>query len=401
MDNHIIDRDFPIEIELHASQENFNEQFGFEVYRRTADLSCPIFEEAWNRLLETGRSPEKIYQMPAFVRSRNSDHHLEDHWELIIVRCLRDANIVAIIPLRKGLHDVSLKFGPVCLFKYKIKVFQILGSVPLLYKNGSRLLNLVLNKLLEHHPDYHALSMQAVPIELKNEFEEVKSLSSHVLNGWRECHTLPLPDSVNEYLQKFSSKKRYNLSRQIRMLSKEAGEACLVRITQPHQVADLIAALLSLPAAQQHATPEQQKELEYSARHGLLLSYLLQCGGKTAALIIGSAGGQVWHVHNIYCDEKLANMSVGTSITHLAVQDVIENLSYKLVDFGYGTPNQEYRSTHVLKKRGHVLLCRTRSLCNVMLVLNGVLGTLDNLLVTQIKNMRKKFHKRQQKFGNS
>jgi hypothetical protein len=44
------------------------------------------------------------------------------------------------------------------------------------------------------------------------------------MHGWRDCHTVPLPADVDTYLQKLSAKKRYNLSRQVRLLAKEAGE---------------------------------------------------------------------------------------------------------------------------------------------------------------------------------
>ncbi|MBQ5964531.1 GNAT family N-acetyltransferase [Massilia sp. ZL223] len=399
MNNPIANRDFPIEIDLRALPAELKEEFDFDVCRSTADLACPVLDDAWNRMLETGRSPEKFYQMPAFVRSRNSGQYLEKHWELVTVRRRSDAAVVGILPLRKGEQEVGLHLGSICLFKYKIKVLQLLGSVPLLHPVEERLFGFVLSKLLERHPDCQALSMQAVPLELIGEFRDVKGLSCHVLHGWRECHTVPLPDTVSEYLQKFSSKKRYNLSRQIRLLSKEAGEARLVRITQPDQVADLIAALKSLPSGQQHATPALQTELENSARNGLLLSYLLQCGSETVAAIIGSSGEKVWHVHNILCKDKYLELSVGTSITHLAMQDVIEDLSFKLVDFGYGTPNQEYRSTHVLKKRAQVLLCRSRSLFNAMFVIQNMLGALNKTMVERIKKTSKEFRRRAQKPG--
>lgn len=393
MNNQTANRDFPIEIDLQSLSAELKEEFVFEACRSTAELACPVLEEAWNRMLEAGRSPEKFYQMPAFVRSRNSAQYLEEHWELVTVRRRSDAGIVGILPLRKGEQEVGLHLGSICLFKYKIKVLQVLGSVPLLHPGEERLFGFVLGNLLRRYPDCQALSMQAVPMELIGEFRDVEGLSCHVLHGWRECHTVPLPDTVSEYLQKFSSKKRYNLSRQVRLLSRGAGEARLVRITKPEQVADLLAALKSLPSAQKYATAGLQTELENSARNGLLLSYLLQCGSETAALIIGSSGGKVWHVHNILCNDKYLELSVGTSITHLALQDVIEDLSFKLVDFGYGTPNQEYRSTHVLKKRAQVLLCRTRSPFNAVFAVQNVLGSLNKAMVERIKKTSKDFRR--------
>jgi hypothetical protein len=360
----------------------------FEATIAAADSTCAELEHTWNRMLEDGRSPERLYQTPAFVQHLRETSARENKWELMLVRRRGDARVVGIIPVRIGKKEIQLRLGPVSMFKRSIQVAQVLGSVPLLQHDEDELLGFVLKKLLERHPDCRALLMQAVPMEMVGDLRGLNNLSHYLLRGWRDCHTVPLPPTVDDYLQKFSSKKRYNLSRQVRLLSKGEEEARLVRITEPAQIPELMAAVHALPCAQAQAN--RQHALESLARNGLLLCYVLQRGSEVLALIVGSRCRAVWHVHNIHCTAKYPGLSIGTSITHLATQDVIEHLALKLADFGYGTPNQEYRATHVLKRRGTVMVCRTRSLFNVLFAAYVALDSLNETLIERVKTMRKK-----------
>lgn len=364
----------------------------FEATITSADATCPELEQTWNRMLADGRSPERLYQTPAFIQHLRETQVAENGWELVVVRRRSDAHVVGIIPVRNGKKEIHLRLGPLSLFKRNIQVVQVLGSVPLLQPDEEELFGFALKQLIDRKPDGQALLMQAIPMEMSGEFRGLKNLSHYLLRGWRDCHTAPLPLSVAEYLQKFSSKKRYNLSRQVRLLSKDAEEARLVRITEAAQIPALMEAVRALPSAQAQAN--RQNALESLARNGLLLCYVLQRGSEVLAVIVGSRCREVWHVHNIHCSEKYTGLSVGTSITHLAMQDVIGHLALKRADFGYGSPNQEYRATHVLEKRGTILVCRTRSLFNVLFAAYVAFDSLNETLIERVKKIRKQYLQR-------
>lgn len=342
-------------------------------------------QAAWRQLLEAGRSPEKLYQLPEFFRYlMDTAQTGEAVGELHVLRRRNDAQIVGVIPGRKITQTLSFRLGPLTLFKRNIRVYQLLGSVPLLDTCNDALPAFVLKNLLQRNPDCRAVLMQGMPEELANTVA-AEGLSSYVLNGWQSCHTMPLPETAEAYLQKLSSKKRYNLSRQVRLLSKEAGETRLVRIENPDQIAALTDGMRALVSPTELATLPSQAKLEALGRHGLLHSYLLQCGDQTVALVLGTRSHSTWHIHKIYYKEQYATFSVGTSIIHLALQDTIADLEFTCADFGYGTPNQEFRSTHALQRRGKLLLCQRRSMTNLLFTLHGIQDRMNEALISRAK----------------
>jgi hypothetical protein len=87
---------------------------------------------------------------------------------------------------------------------------------------------------------------------------------------------------------------------------------------------------------------------------------------------------------------------VGTSAIHLALQDVLANCSFSHVDYGYGMPNAEFRSTHVLKSRGHILLHRARSATAMLLKLHGMYNGMNDTLIRHAKQAKKWYAQRKQ-----
>jgi hypothetical protein len=132
------------------------------------------------------------------------------------------------------------------------------------------------------------------------------------------------------------------------------------------------------------------------ARHGLLLSYVIRCGTEDVAIVQGSRSSSVWHVHKISCQQNYLHLSVGMSAIHVALQDVLANFAFEHVDYGYGVPNAEFRSTHVLKSRGRVLLHRSRSLTALLLKLHGTYDGMNEALIRQVKRAKKWYAQRKQ-----
>jgi hypothetical protein len=368
----------------------------FEFVAAPSDYERSDIQAAWRRLLAAGRSPEKLYQLPEFFRYlMDTAKAGEAACELHIVRRRSDARIVGIVPGRRTTQTVGVRMGPLTLFERHVPVYQVLGSVPLLDEDEHDLSGFVLRSLLQRHPDCRALLMQAMPEEMADAISG-EGLSPHILNGWQNCHTMPLPEDVDGYLQKLSSKKRYNLSRQVRLLAKEAGEVSLVRVEQAHHVAALVEGMRALMSAEDFARLPSQAKLESQARHGLLHSYLLQCGGQPAALVLGTRSNEVWHVHKIYCKQEYMSFSVGTSIMHLALQDTIADFDFTHADFGYGTPNQEFRATHVLQRRGKMLVCRRRSMADFLFRLHDIQDRMNEALISRVKTVSKQLRQRRQ-----
>jgi CelD/BcsL family acetyltransferase involved in cellulose biosynthesis len=168
-------------------------------------------------------------------------------------------------------------------------------------------------------------------------------------------------------LAQLGSKRRYNLKRQLRLLEEQCGKLALHAITQPAQLPTLGIALAALSTPQQRRQWLSDAALLALAERGLLLSYVLECAGKPAALILALTGGGTLHVHNILHDPALARLSAGTAILFMAMEDACQR-GLDALDFGYGSPAHGYQSTNLTQRRGHVLFMRK----NVRNYLGGI-----------------------------
>jgi len=358
----------------------------YEMVDASAAHDEPALEAQWRGMLAAGHSPEKLYQTPAFFRyMQDAETAQPRSHALYLVRRRSDARVVAIVPVRHSRQEVAFGLGPLTLFRRTLASLQVLGSVPLLDRSEPGLAGFVMRSLLEREPACKVLSMQATPHAQLAALRELDALAARTLNGWRACHTLPLPETADAYLQKFSAKKRYNLARQVRLLAKEAGEVSLERVVDVDAVPGMIAAMNAVLPPAQFKALAQEARIARLAKHGLLLSYVVRAGGQPAAVIIGTRSCDVWHVHNICTAAAWHALSVGTSAVHLAVQDVIANFGFADADFGYGTPNSEFRSTQVLKERAHVLLAPARSPAALLLAAHGAWHRVECALAGKVK----------------
>lgn len=369
----------------------------FELNVATAYHDRPDILDAWRRMLAEADGPETLYQTPEFFNHLiDTNAGTEARHELFVVRRNSDYAIVGFVPVRTIAMDLDFRLGPLSLFKRTVDACQILGSVPLLTPGEEGLTDFVIRQLLARYAKCEVLYMQAMPQDTAAALDNIAGVATYVLHGWRACHTQPLPDGVDAYLRKFSAKKRYNLSRQVRLMSEALGPLQVRRIDQPEQVPTLLEAIMAVDADHVEDRESTRARMENLARHGLLLSYVIRCGETDVAVVYGMQSASVWHVYKILCRHDYLHLSVGTSATHLAVQDVLAHFAFDHIDFGYGTPHAEFRSTHVLKTRGHVLLHRPRSGAALLLKVHGMVDAMNEALIRKAKQVRKWHAQRRQ-----
>jgi hypothetical protein len=367
---------------------------GFEIIIGTSGYDRPVLDSDWRRMLDDSRSTERLYQSPEFFRYLIETAGPGDgRVELIVIKKKSGSEIVGVVPVRVSTQSIDFRLGTRTLVSRRLSVIQILGSAPML-SDAPGLLRYLMNYLLQYVPGTQAIVMQALTEALYDDYCGSHGLGSYVLHGWRDCHTIPLPASFEEYLQKFSAKKRYNLSRQVRMLAKEAGPVSFERVYRAEQVTGLFEAITSVVPRREYEHLARPAKFERLAANGLLLSYVIRAGEEPVAVVVATQWCGIWHVHNIFSTRKYQHLSAGTSAMHLALEDLIANFSFTDVDFGYGTPSSDFRSTHMLKTRGHVLLYRPVGLTAALLAVHRVYDHAHEALVKHLKQARKKFDER-------
>lgn len=236
----------------------------------TNKLRDPELLTVWRQLLVSSSSPEKIYQSPEFFEYLFQTNDGHDQIELILIRRADENEIVGVVPIRFRSESFDFGVGSRVFLAPKIPVIILLGSVPL-FPLIPGLLDALVKHLFVQFPLCRAVSLPALPSnsEMHTCVKDSMGLQSqfgvHVLHGWRESHSIPIPVMFDQYLQQFSAKKRFNMKRQIRLLAGHVGgELQLDRIEKPEQIEALVKARNSIIAPKTHPTLLSQKNCRVS-----------------------------------------------------------------------------------------------------------------------------------------
>ena len=284
----------------------------------TAEFDAPHWSGTWRLLVAASRSPEKIYQTPEFFRfladTRTSD---SDQFELFAIRDRHHDKVVGMVPVRLSGIALDARLGNMPLMQLQRRVIRLLGSVPMM-PDDPALLRQLFAFLLAAFPECVAVSMQAFPAKMQAQLAGDARHRALAVHGWRGCHTIPLPETVPEYMAKLSGKKRYNMARQLRLLEQATGPLELIRIDRSADVRELVAGLAALSgdAAGGSMTARDYRVL---AANRLLLSYVLKSGVDVIAVIAGSRYGDTWHIHQIHYAQRYRHLSAGAVAMHGAL----------------------------------------------------------------------------------
>lgn len=320
----------------------------------------PVFRLQWLALVNAGSSPQKIYQLPAFFDFIQATDDGAAPVELVTVRRPIDHELLAVVPMRMGRHELRFKVGKLVLWRPTVPAMQLLGSVPA--SAGPAISTLLLaRRALELFPRCKAVMLAAVtagPVWDGLTCGPGHGIRPTLLSDWRACHLLPVPATLDAYMQQFSAKKRYNLKRQVRQLAEHYGDISLIRVEEAGQVDAMFDAISSLLPPARLAKVQRKESMQALAGHGLLLCYVVIAGGTPVGVVTGTRSAQVLHIHNIFADDSQRSLSVGTSVMHLALENIIGMGCFEVLDFGYGTPRHDYNSSQVIETRAPVALAR-------------------------------------------
>lgn len=329
--------------------------------------------QSWQRLLDASTSPEKIYQTPAYFEFLLSSHATRAQAALLTISNADGGEIIGVVPLRHIVQTFNFRFSTKRCWSPRLKTVLLLGSVPLIPLEQG-LTTALLAAVLALFPDCEGLSMTALPRDSGHNSMLSSTVQSsrylhHVLDGWRDAHIIPLPGSFDAYLGRYSSKKRFNLKRQVRLLREHSQDTLQLQcIKQPDQVALYTSAWRQLapPELTQHLLPTPL--LQSLASHGLLHGYVLMLSGTPCAVITATQAAGVLHVHNIIYANELARFSVGVCVLYLAAEDLIGQGHFRAIDLGYSNPAHSEQASNLVQVRGNRLVLRkswrNRVLCS-------------------------------------
>lgn len=223
-------------------------------------------------------------------------------------------------------------------------------------------------------PDARAIYCKSVPEDstlwrtLCENGWRIGDAVAYKTEGERAFHYIVLPSTFDAYLDKFRKKQRYNLKRQVRVMSNDhSGALALACITDPGDVPRLIEQVRTV---QQHSwkaktyqpgSPDataRAAALASTARAGLLRAYVLTANGHPVAYALGYIFNRVYHYAKIGYDSQLAMYSPGNVLLFLAIQDLIENAGARFMNLGVtdGEYKRVFANRHI--RDAEVMLLR-------------------------------------------
>ena len=324
----------------------------------------------WESLIAASDNINAVYQSSGWFEHLYRMMVAGERLSLVVARDHR-GEAAGFITLRVGCTSLDFQVSGRTLGGVPLERAFIMGGQPLLPPDTA-LHDRLFEVLDSAFPDCSCLELAGVPsASFVWEYLNRSSLISsrflvYPVDGFRPYHVLHLPATFREFGSHFSSKKRYNLKRQIRLLGGHEGAGLDLQVIESKgQVPALLATVTAEGGERwkhQELKPSSEAVRRYHdiytdlAEHGMLLSYILCHGGRPIASIWGKRFGNVFLAESTSYDKSMAAFSPGTALFYLAMQDLIEKRGIRVVNFGFGAP--AYRMSNAVDHYASVILFR-------------------------------------------
>jgi hypothetical protein len=329
----------------------------------------PAIRSRWEVLLERHWDGATIFQSPQVFEYLAATGNRKDLALLTVFDA--SGSLVGVIPAAATETELEFKVGSHCLGTTRMHSTVILGIWPSIPSDDA-LYDCVLAMLDKRFPDCEVIRLNAVPtasllwqyVQRSGNIRD--RYYAYVPYGPRGCHTMPLPDTFEQYLAKYGRKKKYNLRRQLKLLRDHGnGLLELRRLESREDLPSMFEAMKEImgPRVTRDVLSHDTAEMLASTR--LLLSYVLVCGGRPCAIAVGARLHFKYSLGTTACHPEFRQYSAGTTLQYLMVDDLLRNRIARHIDFGFGEPIGPYRSTNVIVERATVLLFQ-KSLANRM-----------------------------------
>jgi CelD/BcsL family acetyltransferase involved in cellulose biosynthesis len=344
-----------------------------------AVLADPDLVARWRWLLEQHGNANSLFATPEWCE------HLAhtSPGQPIRLWCRYDGDTLSgVVPLMMARCALRFDIASRMLWQPSFKAAHVLGGTLHLTDVEQALLELTDN-FFRAHPSYEALFFLTTP----DDSGTGKALAASA--QLRRRYTLYRPDparpwllidlgaSFDEYFDKFSAKTRSTLRRLVRKLEKK-GDMVWSRIDREDQIAHFTkaGALIEAHSWQGRVIgdriaddEENRQRFADLARRGILRNYLLELDGEPLAFIIGHQNIDIFYLAELGFDSRCAELSPGTALMLLMLQDLFDHATPRVMNFGIGDAVYKRRfCTTTLSDATWLLLrpgCRRRLLVNI------------------------------------
>jgi hypothetical protein len=378
---------------------NATEGFSLSLIPGNEVIKLPQLREEWGNLLSSSENLDLLYQSPQWCEhllaadSKNSQL-------LLGVAKNKVGSVVGVVPIRVGQYNLRFDISSYALWKTTLRTASILGSQPLL-PNDDYIFDCLFASLWSNLRECDCIYMDSVPTNsflwqyLGKSGENRRNDILYVPDGARPYHSLLLPATFAEYLSSFKRKKRYNLERQVKMLRDHGGGVLdMMRVDSESQIQGFLEGAVWVARNSWQQTrigtridnsPQRHAKLADLAERGLLRSYLLICGEKPCAFILGYQFRDVYHYVEIAYDQSFTKFSPGTVLLYLLIEDLIRHNAPQKVNFGIGHASYKQEFSNIHNEDASVLLLRKTIANRIRMISHSSFRSLIHAVKKRIK----------------
>jgi Acetyltransferase (GNAT) domain len=263
-----------------------------------------------------------------------------------------DGAILGVAPFAVQAIPLKLRIGPLALGAMGLRRLRLLGGAPNL-PDEIGALDALFREMLER-PGFDAIWIEALRADsflwtyLRTSPLIRRHLHLYRARGPVARPYIALRGSFEEYLQRFSRKKRQNIARDRRRLQALSGVE-VVRVSSVDQVDSFVTAATEISRTTYQFKrlglglrdgDALRRRLRLAANRGWLRAYLQSCGGKPCSFVVGYQFNGRFYYADVGYDPAWSAWGVGTMLLLHIVEDLFTHDRPETLDFG---PGGEYK----------------------------------------------------------
>jgi hypothetical protein len=344
--------------------------------------SCPPEPAVYSLLpatLDTA-TPDLLAQWQAFRSSSPSPMHdpgwLKGYFDgqtgnLLVYALFESGSLCGVAPFLRRDWPLKWHLGELCAATFPLKRLRLLGGT-LAFPEDEAACNLLFRRVLSDG-GFDAVYLEEIPVDsfLWKYLHTSKLIQGSFLPYQPDPISphpiLRIEGTFEQYMSKFSSKHRNTLQRKVKKLREAAlGEMRLVRYESSAEVETFLDRAVEISRKtyqwQLHqrglsATDLLRKRLQFAAEHGWMRCYLLFCGERAVAFIVGYQYEGTFLLDEIGHDPELSRYSAGAVLQLLSVEDLFNHNRARVFDLqDYARYKDELSNENYMQ--GRMLLFR-------------------------------------------
>ena len=289
--------------------------------------------------------PDLLAQWESFRSTSPSPMHdpgwLKGYFEgqtsnLTLHSLFQSGSLCGVAPFLRKDWPLKWHLGELCVAAFPLTRLRLLGG-PLAFPEDETACDLLFTSMLSDG-GFDALFMEEIPVDsfFWKYLHTSKLIRSSFLVYQPDAASphpiLRVEGTFEQYMGKFSSKHRNTLQRKVKKLRESSqGEMRLVRYELPTEVADFLDRAVEISRKTYQWQLHQRglsaidllhQRLQFAAEHGWMRCYLLFCGERAIAFIVGYQYQGTFVLDEIGHDPDWSKYSAGAVLQLLCVGDL-------------------------------------------------------------------------------